>query len=122
MTADLASKLAPFGIDYADAIDRYDGNAALYERLAVKYLSDTRFTSLVAALEVDDFDEAYRQAHTLKGVAGNLSLSDLYHTAAFISDALKNGEPELAKSRLPQLEQAHRQATKGLELLRDKAL
>ncbi|WP_165054691.1 MULTISPECIES: Hpt domain-containing protein [unclassified Adlercreutzia] len=122
MTADLASKLIPFGIDYADAIDRFDGNAALYERLAVKYLSDTRFASLMAALEVDDFDEAYRQAHTLKGVAGNLSLSDLYRTAAFISDALKNGEPALAKSRLPQLERAHHQAIKGLELLRDKAL
>lgn len=119
MTTDLASKLAPYGIDYADAIDRFDGNAALYKRLAVKYLSDTRYAGLAAALEVDDFDEAYRQAHTLKGVAGNLSLAEVYRAAAFISDALKNGEPELAKSRLPQLEQAHRQALEALEKLRD---
>lgn len=37
MTAQLADKLRPFGIDYVDAMDRFGDNAELYERLALKY-------------------------------------------------------------------------------------
>lgn len=36
MTAQLADKLRPFGIDYVDAMDRFGDNAELYERLALK--------------------------------------------------------------------------------------
>lgn len=122
MTATLAEELAPYGIDYVDAMDRFEGNAALYERLALKYLADTHFAGLVAALEVRDFDEAYNQAHSLKGVAGNLSLRPLYEAATLESDALHAGEYEAAEKYLPQVEAAHENAIKGLEALRDGTL
>ena len=44
----LADKLAPYGIDYVDAMDRFGDNAELYERLAMKYLNDTHLVSLQA--------------------------------------------------------------------------
>ena len=90
MTATLADKLAPYGIDYVDAMER--------------------------------FDDAYNQAHSLKGVAGNLSLRTLYEAATYESDALHAGEYEAAEKHLPQVEEAHKKAVEGLEALRDGTL
>ncbi|WP_304427252.1 Hpt domain-containing protein [uncultured Adlercreutzia sp.] len=115
MTAELADKLAPFGIDYVDAMDRFGDNADLYERLALKYLDDSHMVALEAAMEAKDFSEGYSQAHALKGVAGNLSFKDLYECAALVSDALYAGEYEAAEKHLPQVEKAHKLVIEGLE-------
>lgn len=115
MTAELADKLAPFGIDYVDAMDRFGDNADLYERLALKYLDDSYMVALEAAMEAKDFSEGYSQAHALKGVAGNLSFKDLYECAALVSDALYAGEYEAAEKHLPQVEKAHKLVIEGLE-------
>ena len=81
MTAQIADKLRPFGIDYVDAMDRFGDNAELYERLALKYLDDGNLVALQAAMEAKDYSEGYSQAHALKGVAGNLSSSRIFTTA-----------------------------------------
>ena len=115
MTAELADKLAPFGIDYVDAMDRFGDNAELYERLALKYLNDTHMVGLAAAMETKDFEEGYAQAHALKGVAGNLSFKTLYECATLVSDALYAGEYEAAEQHLPQVKKAHDLVVQGLE-------
>ena len=106
MTAQIADKLRPFGIDYVDAMDRFGDNAELYERLALKYLDDGHLVALQAAMEAKDYSEGYSQAHALKGVAGNLSFKDLYECAALVSDALYAGEYEAAAKHLPEVESA----------------
>ena len=80
--AEHAEMLARHGIDYADALDRFGGNGALYERLARKYAEDPHFDRLVRALGEGDAAAAYHEAHSLKGVAGNLSFADLHQAAA----------------------------------------
>ena len=73
MMAEYAEALKRNGIDYDGAMERFGGNAALYERLALKFLDDAHFAALEQALADGDVDTAVREAHTLKGVAGNLS-------------------------------------------------
>ena len=119
MTATLADKLAPYGIDYVDAMDRFGDNAELYERLAMKYLNDTHLVSLQAAIEAHNFSDGYSEAHALKGVAGNLSFAKLFEMAAVISDALKEGEPQAAAERMGALAEAHAKVLEGLEVLRE---
>ncbi|WP_242369402.1 Hpt domain-containing protein [Adlercreutzia muris] len=122
MTEHLADKLAPFGIDYVDAMDRFGDNGELYERLALKYLDDGHLVALKAAMEVRDFSEGYGQAHALKGVAGNLSFKDLFECAALVSDALYAGEYEAAEKHLPEVERAHKLVIEGLESWKDGRL
>ncbi|MEC4273279.1 Hpt domain-containing protein [Adlercreutzia sp. R25] len=122
MTAELAEKLRPFGIDYVDAMDRFGDNADLYERLALKYLDDGHLVALQAAMEAKDFSEGYSQAHALKGVAGNLSFKDLYECATLASDALYAGEYDAAEKHLPEVERAHQLVIEGLEAWRDNTL
>ena len=89
MTAQLADKLRPFGIDYVDAMDRFGDNAELYERLALKYLDDGHLVALQAAMEAKDYSEGYSQAHALKGVAGNLGLLPLSRAVCAIVEPLR---------------------------------
>lgn len=122
MTAQLADKLRPFGIDYVDAMDRFGDNAELYERLALKYLDDGHLVALQAAMEAKDYSEGYSQAHALKGVAGNLSFKDLYDCATLVSDALYAGEYDAAEKHLPEVERTHKLVIEGLEAWRDGTL
>lgn len=122
MTAALADKLAPYGIDYVDAMDRFGDNAELYERLAPKYLSDEHLVALEAAMETKDYSEGYSQAHALKGVAGNLSFKDLFQCAALVSDALYAGEYEAAIEHMPEVKRTHELVIEGLTAWQDGTL
>lgn len=117
MTSQLTEKLAPYGIDYDDAMDRFGGNAELFKRLALKYLDDDRFACLTAAMQVDDFGEAHRQAHSLKGTAGNLSFAKLYNASSEVCINLREGEYAAAQSFMPDVALAHKRVIDALELL-----
>lgn len=113
--SNIADKLAEYGIDYADALDRFDGNATFYKKLALKYLRNPTYADLMAAMEVEDFDTGFKAAHTLKGVAGNLSLARLYRAASAVTEALREGESQAAEKLMPEVERTHNLAMRGLE-------
>ena len=115
MTDAIASKLAAYGIDYVDAMDRMDDNPDLYQKLAFKYLNDQNYVNLVAAMDVKDYDGAYKAAHALKGVSGNLSFADLFKASAAASDALFQGEYEAAATLMPEIKAANEKVLEGLE-------
>lgn len=122
MNEELTAKLGAYGIDLPDAMDRMDNDINLYQRLAFKYLDNTNYVDLVAAMEAKDFDAAYTAAHTLKGVSGNLSLDQLYKVSAAMSEALKEGEYQAAESMLPDVTAAHEKAVEGLVAWQDSTL
>lgn len=106
--------IASYGIDYDDAMDRFGGNVDLYKRLALRYLEDAHFDGCVAAMTVGDYDAAYREAHSLKGVAGNLSFTQLYDVSSMVCKNLREGEPVAASRLLEDLESAHKRIREGL--------
>lgn len=72
------------GIDTRAGLQRFQNNRALYGRLLRRTASsqadfDARFQQAVAA---GDWDTAQREAHTLKGLAGNVGAKDLHAAAA----------------------------------------
>lgn len=113
--SDLKEKLSKYGIDYEDALDRVDGDEDFYKTLAMKYLTNENYVSLVAAMEVKDYDEAYKAAHALKGISGNLSFNDLFKVASEMSAALYQGEYQAAEKMLPQVTKYHKEVLEGLE-------
>lgn len=103
------------GLDYEGALSRFMGNEKLLERFLKKFLDDPNFLNLEGAISQGNAELAYQAAHTLKGVAGNLSLSELYAQAAKISDTLRNGDLEGAKAMLPELRAAYQKITDALK-------
>lgn len=111
-----------YGIDYDDALDRFGGNVALFKRLAGKYADDSHFIGMEAALEAGDYDQAYREAHALKGVSGNLSFARLYNLTSQICHALREGSPETAMGLLADTAEAHRKALEAALAFREGKL
>lgn len=110
--------LAANGIDYNEAIERFGGNEELHKRIAVKFGDDPHFAALSAALDRDDLEEAHHHAHALKGVAGNLSLGNLYRAACRVNEALSRGDLDEARSLMPTVGEAHAAALVGVRQLK----
>ena len=76
------------GGDYADVCTRLPG-----DRLVVKFIGrfreDDSFDTLCRAMEAGDRAQAFRAAHTLKGVSGNLGFDRLYDSAARLTALLR---------------------------------
>ena len=81
-----------YGADYIGTMERFLNNEALYVRLLGKLFPNEELRRLGAAMEAGDQDGAFKAAHTLKGVAGNLGLTPLYETLCAIVERLRAKE------------------------------
>jgi HPt (histidine-containing phosphotransfer) domain-containing protein len=79
---------AAMGADYEDVLSRLRTDERV-SRFLRKIPSDPSYELLCQSLEKGDAAEAFRAAHTLKGISQNLSLTRFYHAAAALSDYLK---------------------------------
>lgn len=95
------------GLDLAQAMRRMGGNAALIRKLLGRFVqSQTLATQRIyTALEANDVDAATREAHTLKGLAGNIGASMLAEHAQELETALRQGQQTQAQQALPRLEE-----------------
>lgn len=88
----LKQKLAESGADVKGTISRFAGNEAIYLKFLLKFKNDPNFADLKTSLEQEDFEEAFKAAHTLKGVSVNLGLTPLYEAASAITELLRERE------------------------------
>ncbi|TLS75341.1 response regulator [Mariprofundus erugo] len=87
------------GIDIAAGLNIAMNKEALYRRLLIKF-RDTYGgfeTDFRAAVDGSDPDAPAKVAHSLKGVAGNLGMHELYQSLLQLEMACKNHEPQLEK-------------------------
>ena len=64
------------GADYAEVKSRLPSDAFI-KRFALKFLDDPTLALLEKSLAEENVDEAFRAAHTLKGITQNLGFSQL---------------------------------------------
>ncbi|MDR0434037.1 MAG: Hpt domain-containing protein [Gracilibacteraceae bacterium] len=70
---------------------RLRGNKKLYCRMLRMFLAGGECDQLDAALQAADAAAAAEAAHTVKGVAGNLSLDALFETSTALMNELRAG-------------------------------
>jgi HPt (histidine-containing phosphotransfer) domain-containing protein len=78
-------------IDWDDGIKRVMNNAKLYTRLLDNFRTGTNLGDLSSALAAGDYEKAQTAAHTIKGVAANLSLMELYKQSLDVETQIKAG-------------------------------
>lgn len=110
MDSMMVNRLASYGIDYNVGIERFGGNEEMLKKFIRRYSEDTHFCELQKALEAQDIEQAYRIAHTLKGVVGNLSFTQYFQVVGPLADHLKEGQLEEALQLMPALQEAHDKA------------
>lgn len=74
--------------DYDDVMTRLRSDDRV-KKFLLKVLDDPSFSMLCTAMEQKNVEEAFRAAHTLKGVSKNLSLSGLAYSASNLTEALR---------------------------------
>ena len=81
---------AAMGGDYADAIGRLRSERMI-QKFVLKFPADESYDLLCRSWESKDYQEAFRAAHTIKGICQNLSITRLGDSAARLTDALRGG-------------------------------
>lgn len=82
---------AQLGADFEGTLGRLC-NERLVGRFALAFLEDNSFSSLKKALEEENYEEAFRSAHTLKGICLNLGFTRLREVSEQLTEALRNGK------------------------------
>ena len=96
MNIETVVALKAAGVDTEGALNRFSGNAALYERFLLQFPKDGNFGLIGPALAAGDMDAALRAAHTLKGVSGNLGMKRLYDACSETVRLIRAGEARQA--------------------------
>jgi HPt (histidine-containing phosphotransfer) domain-containing protein len=76
-------------VNIAEGVKRVMNNTKLYVKLLAKFKTDTKLDDLQAGLEAGDWEKAQTAAHTLKGLAANLSLTELFKQTLELETQIK---------------------------------
>ena len=77
------------GGNYEDVLRRLRSEA-LIRKFTLKFLEDQSYPLLKQALGDNNYEEAFRGAHTLKGVCQNLSFDRLYEVSSELTELLRD--------------------------------
>lgn len=104
---------AALGGDYEDVVSRLRGER-LVQKFLLKFLDDPSYNALCAAMAAKDREEAFRAAHTIKGVCQNLSFTALYQSSAALCDALRTEWAANAEALAETVRQDYRTAVDAI--------
>jgi HPt (histidine-containing phosphotransfer) domain-containing protein len=76
-------------INMDEGIKRVMNNAKLYVKLLAKFKDDTTLNDVFSFLDAGDYEKARSAAHTIKGMAGNLSFTELYNQILALETQIK---------------------------------
>lgn len=100
------------GADYADAIGRLRSERLL-QKFVLKFLSDGSYQLLRTGLETGNQEEAFRAAHTIKGMCQNLSFTPLAASSSALTEALRAGRTDV-EGLVAQVEEDYRKTTETI--------
>lgn len=110
------SALQDAGFETTQTLQRFSGNEALYLRFLNKFTEDDTFSKLAPALMAGDFESTLIAAHTLKGVAGNLGLTRLWHACSQMVSLIRQGDTDAARRSYDELSDAYAQVCAAIEM------
>ncbi len=82
---------------YAELGGNYDAvigrlrSERIVQKFVLKFPADGSFKLLHSSLDAGDYQEAFRAAHTIKGVCQNLGFDKLYESSHELTESLRNG-------------------------------
>lgn len=90
------------------------------QRFLLMLLEDPSYDLLNTSIADKNVEEAFRAAHTIKGVSDNLALTDLHTAAATLSDVLRNRH-EFGEDILPPYQALQQAYTRTVDSIRQLA-
>ena len=104
------------GGDYDDVVRRLMGEK-LVRKFLLKFLDDKSYADLGRTLSEGDYKEAFRAAHTLKGVCLNLGFTELYKVSAELTEVLRGRETAGSDALYAQVKEQYTTLTDAIREL-----
>lgn len=80
-----------FDGNYEDVLGRLHSER-LVQKFVLKFLDDGNYDTLCRALETGLQEEAFRAAHTIKGMCQNLGFTKLEQSSSLMTETLRSGD------------------------------
>ena len=93
-------------MDFETALEEFMGNREVLGQMLTEFLETvrTQIDKIAAAIDAVDAETVWREAHSIKGGAANLTAMDLSGTAAELETIGKSGDLDRAPETLEALE------------------
>lgn len=105
------------GGDFNEVVKRLM-NESLVKRFVVKFLKDDSYQNLCEGMIEGKREDAFRAAHTLKGVCQNLGLKSLSIPTEELTEMLRGGEGEIPQGAdlfMEKVTQAYQETTEAIQ-------
>ncbi len=122
---DSSEQVADHKITVKDCYDRFNGNYEeakqrlmddkRIERFMLKFLSDDTMDQIKDAITRENYEGLHRAVHTLKGLAANLSFTELQYAAEDFADQLDRTRGTVDPSLLENLELCYARVVETIE-------
>lgn len=99
----LFEELKELGVDIEGGLKRLGGNEQLYTRLMGSFVKTIGANTVRPDFDAADCTEVIEKAHTIKGTAGNLSITPLFKAYTEILSLLRSGKTEDARQLLEDI-------------------
>ena len=111
---------AALGGNYDAVLGRLPGEKFV-QKFVLKFLGDGSYDLLLRSMEEQNWEEAFRAAHTIKGMCQNLDFTRLYESSAQLSEALRNGVTPEAPALLERVKEDYRQTVEAIRAFQPSA-
>ncbi|MBF0195508.1 MAG: response regulator, partial [Magnetococcales bacterium] len=110
------------GLDITTALKSMDGDKELLIKMILRFPKNNATTAdeICKAIEENNFSNAQKLAHRLKGGAGNIAANDLSFAASEIEIAIRNGDFKKCNSLLQPLTQSMEIVLQSVKILYEK--
>ncbi len=105
------------GGDYADVVGRLRSEAFI-KKFVLKFADSTDWAQLHTALEENRTQDAFRAAHTLKGVASNLGMTELYSASSQLTELLRDGVARDVSAALAAVDASYQKTLTAIQQFR----
>ncbi len=104
---------AAIGGDYEDVAARLRSDR-LVQKFLLRFLDDQSYALFCTSMEEKNYEEAFRAAHTIKGICQNLSFTRLLESSSGMSEALRHGWTPKADELIRQLAEDYQLTVDGI--------
>ena len=91
-------------IDIKGSLERFSNFEPMYIKYLKRFLTEPTYAALKEAIAAQDFKGIETQAHTLKGICGNLGFTTLFDMFNKVVQAVRAGDNDLALKLCAQAE------------------
>ncbi len=106
--------------DYQGVLGRLTSER-MVQKFVLKFLNDGSYDLLLRSMAEENWQEAFRAAHTSKGVCQNLDFTRLYRSSSQLSEALRNGFTPEAPALAEQVKEDYARTTAAIRAFQESA-